>query len=243
MNLLRALIDIIYPPRCAVCRRFLEKPAGGLTALCRACADRFVPIRPPHCPVCGKPFSSGPPENRHCGACLKKRPAYAAARAPYLYEGVLMEAVHRFKYGHRSALARDLGPLLSRFAADWPGARRADVILPVPLHPKRLRERGFNQSLLLARHVAAALETPLDYLSLRRTRYTRPQAGLGKKERRKNVRRAFRVVDPGKIAGKTLLVVDDVATTGNTLDECAGALLRAGGEKVYCLVLAKAGTG
>ena len=112
-------------------------------------------------------------------------------------------------------------------------------MMPVPLHPRRLRERDFNQSLLLARYVASLLGAELDFLSLRRIRYTQPQTGLKRDERRKNVRRAFQIVDREVVKGRTILLVDDVATTGNTLNECARTLKRSGAEKVFCLTLAR----
>jgi ComF family protein len=112
-------------------------------------------------------------------------------------------------------------------------------MIPVPLHPKRLRERGFNQSLLLARNVASSLGTELDFLSLRRIRYTQPQTGLKSDERRKNVSRAFELKDRKCVKGRTVILVDDVATTGNTLNECARVLRRSGCARVFCLVLAR----
>jgi len=171
---------------------------------------------------------------------LRKRPFYDAAAAPFLYEGSLMRAIHLFKYEAKSSLAGSLGSMLAEFAGTWSKPGHSFLIVPVPLHSKRLRERGFNQSLLLARHVAEHLGAQIDFLSLRRVRYTTPQTGLGKKERRKNVRKAFQVLEPAVFKGKTVLLVDDVATTGNTLDECARVLKRSGCEKVYCLTLARA---
>jgi ComF family protein len=173
---------------------------------------------------------------------LRKRPFYEAAAAPYLYEGSLMTAIHHYKYGPKSSLASSLGPLLARFAEGWIKNSDGLLTMPVPLHPKRLRERGFNQSLLLARHVAGRLQSELDFLSLRRVRYTLPQTGLGKDERRKNVRGAFELREPEMVKGKTILLVDDVSTTGNTLNECARVLKKAGCKKVLCLVLARAGS-
>jgi len=161
--------------------------------------------------------------------------------APYLYEANLMTAIHQFKYGGKTYLADSLGPLMGSFALDWINKTDGLLIIPVPLHPKRLRERGFNQSLILARHVAAFLGAELDYLSLRRIRYTPPQTGLDSNERRKNVRRAFELPDRKLVKGRTIILVDDVSTTGNTLNECARVLKRAGSEKVFCLVLARTG--
>jgi ComF family protein len=114
--------------------------------------------------------------------------------------------------------------------------------MPVPLHPKRLRERGFNQSLLLAERVAAALNADLDFSSLKRIRYTQPQTELGSEERKKNVRKAFGVSEREAVKGRAVLLVDDVATTGSTLNECARTLKRAGCRHVFCLVLARTST-
>ncbi len=245
MNLFKSFIDIIYPPRCPICGDFLlnEKMASedGSTLLCRDCLADFEKVTSPVCSVCGMPFVSREGEDHVCEECLRKRPFYEAARAPYLYEGTIMEAIHQFKYGKKSFLADSLGPLLAQFAHSWLAKSNEYVTIPVPLHAKRLRERGFNQSLLLARHVSERLNTELDFLSLRRIRYTSPQTGLGKKERRKNVKRAFKVVTPEAVEGKTVLLVDDVFTTGNTLNECTRALKKSGCNKIFCLVLARAG--
>jgi ComF family protein len=150
-----------------------------------------------------------------------------------------MEAIHQFKYAGKAHMAESLGPLLVSFARGWLNTIDDCLTIPVPLHPKRLRERGFNQSLLLARHVASSLGAELDFLSLRRIRYTQPQTGLKSDERRKNVSRAFEFMNHGSVKGRTVILVDDVATTGNTLNECARVLRRSGCDSVFCLVLAR----
>ena len=238
MSLLGKLMDIIYPPRCPICQEFIwdEHP------FCETCFFDFRIIHSPFCPICGRPFHSQTEDNHPCEDCLRKRPLYEAAAAPYLYEGSLMTAIHQYKYSPKSSLASSLGPLLAHFAEGWVKNFDRLLIMPVPLHQKRLRERGFNQSLLLARHVAGRLHSELDFLSLRRVRYTLPQTGLGKDERRKNVRGAFQLKDLEIVRGKTILLVDDVSTTGNTLNECARVLKKAGCKKVFCLVLARAGS-
>ncbi len=177
-----------------------------------------------------------------CEDCIKKTPFYRSINAMYLYEGALMKAVHRLKYGAKSYLADSLGPILARFAETCMVNTEGLLTIPVPLHPKKLRERGFNQSLLLARHVARHLGTELDFLSLRRVKYRLPQAGLGKEARRKNVLGAFRMENQDVLKGKSVLLVDDVATTGSTLNECARVLVQVGCENVDCLVLARTGT-
>lgn len=243
MKILKQLMDLIYPPRCPVCGTFLEEdqvPGGHADLrLCEPCFMAFSEIRSPFCPICRRPFGDGIQENHVCEDCLRKRPFFEAVGAPYLYEGRLMEAIHLFKYGGKTHLADSMGILLTSFAGRWLKRRDRLLMMPIPLHPKRLRERGFNQSLLLARHVASRMGMELDYLSLRRVRYTLPQAGLKSEERRKNVRKAFELRDPGAVKGRTVILVDDVATTGSTLNECARILRRAGAEKVLCLVLAR----
>jgi len=247
MNLLSRLMDLIYPPRCGVCHAFLREDGvnheGREMDLCGPCFSSFVEAASPLCPFCGRPFGSGGGEDHACEDCLAARPSFDIARAPYIYEGLLMTAIHELKYARKTHLARSLGPLLASYAARWLG-NPADklLVMPVPLHPRKLRQRGFNQSLLLARHVASRLEADLDYLSLRRTRFTQPQTRLTSDERKKNVRRAFGVVEPTGLKGRAVLLIDDVATTGSTLNECARVLKKAGVKEVYGLVLARTAT-
>jgi ComF family protein len=246
MNTFSRLMDLIYPPRCGVCHAFLREDGvnyeGEELDLCRSCFDSFVEAASPLCPFCGRPFSSGGGKDHVCADCLATPPSFEIARALYIYEGLLMTAVHEFKYSRKSSLARSLGPLLASYAAKWLGKYEGVLVMPVPLHPKRLRQRNFNQSLLLARPVASRLNADLDCLSLRRTRFTQPQARLTSDERKKNVRKAFAVVEPNGLKGRRVLLVDDVATTGSTLNECAGALKKAGVKEVFCLVLARTAT-
>ena len=243
MSLFARLLDVIYPPRCAVCGLFLDgdpearNERGGL--LCGSCLEGFRPVRSPRCTVCGIPFPSAAGGEHLCGECIRKPPRYDAARAPYLYAGTLLEALRLFKYGRKSLLGPALGGLLARFAREWLAEPQDLLVLPVPLHPRKVRERGFNQSLLLAQPVARELQSRLDFRCLKRVRYTAPQTGLGKEERRRNVRNAFEVAAPGAVDGHAVLLIDDVYTTGNTLNECARVLRKAGCRQVLCLTLAR----
>ena len=236
------LIDIIYPPRCRICRTFLRGGEGSRDQqthpVCRTCFNNFTEITSPHCSICRRPFHGTIEDDHPCEACLRDEPFYDRLGAPYLYDGGVMEAIHALKYGGRTSLVDAVGPLLVSFAEDWLD-QDDGIIMPVPLHPKRLRERGFNQSLLLAREVASGTGRELDYLSLQRTRYTKPQTGLKSDDRRKNVRGAFGLTDRINMKNRSVILVDDVATTGNTLNECARILKKAGCKKVLCLVLAR----
>lgn len=239
MSLFAKFIDIIYPPRCHVCSIFLADQEYDIPYLCKDCLHDFARIRRPFCPLCGVPFKSVTGESHLCEACLRKRPSYDSLSAPFLYRGRIMDAVHQLKYGGKTHLAVSLGKLLAAHAMERFGKTDNVLIMPVPLHPKKLRERGFNQSLLLSKMVRLALNLELDFLSLRRIRYTKPQTGLKREERRKNVRRAFRLLPLKSLKGKTVILVDDVATTGSTLNECGRVLKRSGCDRVFCLVLAR----
>lgn len=243
VRLFKPFIDLIYPPRCAICQEFLWKERAKKDQrellFCRPCFDSFSEITSPLCTVCGRPFASKVEEDHPCEDCLRKRYFYDMVRAPYLYEGGLMEVIHQFKYGGRTHLADSLGLLLASFVKEWMETTPEFLTIPVPLHPKRLYEREFNQSLLLARHVTSLLGMELDFLSLRRIRYTRPQTGLTSEERKRNVRKAFEITNREAVKGRIVLLVDDVTTTGSTLNECARVLKRAGAERVFGLVLAR----
>jgi len=243
MKILNQFIDLIYPPRCPICGDFhLDREADSEWLgfpVCRPCLDDFIEITHPCCSICRRPFESWVESDHPCEDCMRKWPFYRRVIVPYLYEGTLMSAIHQFKYEGKDFLSRSLGPLLSSFTSKELNGKKDLLVMPVPLHPKRLRERGFNQSLLLARYITAESDLDLDFLSLRRIRYTQPQIGLKKDERRKNVRKAFGLMHPKVVKGRTVLLVDDVTTTGNTLNECARILHRAGAKDIYCAVLAR----
>jgi len=245
MTFLSQLIDIIYPPRCAICTRFLWKnPLVRETCspfCCTHCLSDFRPLVSPMCPICGQPFPSQVMEDHPCEDCLKKRPFYDAAWAPYRYEGAMLTGIHRLKYAAKNVVADAFGPLLARFAERRLDPSKHLLIMPVPLHPRRLRERGFNQSQLLAAHVSRTLHMDLDFLSLRRIRYTPAQVSLAKKDRRHNVLGAFELINSDVVNGRSVLLVDDVVTTGSTLNECARILRQGGAKEVFGLSLARAG--
>lgn len=241
MKFLSQLIDIVYPPRCHICSRFLsadERPPSSYY-LCNNCLAGLTPITHPICTICGHPFLTSIGQDHLCENCLRKKPWYDFLRSPYLYSGPLMESIQRFKYNSETHLTSSLGELLSNFAREWIPNPKDFLIVPVPLHRCRLRERGFNQSLLLARVLSSDLGAPLDYLSLIRKRNTRAQTGLKKEERKKNVKDAFSITYPLIIKNKKIILVDDVFTTGYTLNECSRTLKKSGATTIICLTLAR----
>ena len=202
---------------------------GGGEILCRACADDLPPLPSPRCPCCALPTAAG----ELCGRCLAHPPHYDRTLAAFNYGFPLDKLIQSFKYGHRLALAAYLGRELARLAPDV----AADLIVPLPLHPSRLRERGFNQALELARPVAATLGLPLDSRICTRIRHTPAQAGLPWKKREQNIRGAFHCARD--LSGRRILLVDDVMTTGASLDECARTLKLHGASEVVLLVVAR----
>jgi ComF family protein len=236
--MLAALLDLLFPPACAACDSRLRASAPG--AFCAPCAESLEPLLPPYCTRCGEPFGGEGPSHP-CLRCLRKPPAFDLARAPFVYGGALREAIHRYKYGGAWDLGRHLAPLVAPGAPDL-DPRGFDLVVPVPLHPRRLAERGFDQAVPLARAVARESDLPLRPRALRRLRATAPQAGLVGEARRANVRGAFAVARPSEVAGRRVLLLDDVVTTGATARACARALREAGARAVGVLSLARTGS-
>jgi ComF family protein len=269
---LNIFLDAVFPPKCIVCNRLfkpttkelgigqLPNDATEITDLfaesyrlltffcCSDCVTAFAAISSPMCTCCGIPFKSRQDEDHLCGDCISSPKKFRMARAAMAYDQQLMAVIHRFKYAAKTQLARPLGGLmLSVFMRQWDGGK-VDLILPVPLHPQKIRSRGFNQSYLLIRgwkavakamHIALSdIPIPTDVIT--RSKATVPQTGLGRRQRLKNVKGVFSLRFPEKIYGKKVLLVDDVYTTGATVNECARLLLKFGAVQVDVLTLARA---
>ncbi len=234
----KAFLDILFPPLCHVCRCYLSNPTD--IHLCDGCREKILAVCSPLCPICGVPFATENGIDHPCGHCLTNRRPFDGARAAARFEGPLQELIHRFKYGKKIHLSRPLGLLTAAALGDFPPALSANFIIPVPLHRKRLRERGFNQSQLIGQVLAKRWGIPLSVHNLRRIRWTDPQTGLSAAERERNIRGAFAVVAPDRLVGKRLLLVDDVYTTGSTVTECAKTLRQSGAKEVYVVTVARA---
>lgn len=236
-TLLDSLLDLLFPPLCHLCRCHL--PSAGELHLCPACFERLSLIRSPHCTICGIPFEGAGIDHR-CGACCSAPPHFDSARAPYRYDGGIKELLHNFKYTPRPLLRKPLALLITNALTEHVRALAVDVIVPVPLHSKRLRQRGFNQAVLLGERLAAAWQIPMQRELLRRIRWTEPQVNLSAEERRVNVKGAFELHDRGDVAGRMVLLVDDVFTTGSTANECSRVLKAAGAREVHSVTVARA---
>ena len=226
---------LLFPRHCPGCDAKVEGEAGpsGMR-LCRACLADLIPISDPFCEVCGEPFEGAISSRFRCGNCAYRKFHFDFAIAGYRSLGQARELVHAFKYSKRIALRRQLGEMLLRGFED----RRVDLpgdgglLVPVPLHPRRKRERGFNQAEELARVASGALHLPV-VDALVRLRYTETQVHMQRSQRLHNMRGAVglrRIVrGQGKLAGATVYLVDDVLTTGATAQECARVLKKHGG--------------
>ncbi len=233
-----ALWYAVLPDWCVGCRAPLS--THRVPFWCEACWGSLIPLRGPQCPRCGIPFSS-PMTLIHspayqCQTCRMSKPAYERALSLYPYASPLREAIHRFKYGRTLAMGRVLAQLMIQAL---PESIEVDIVVPVPLAPARLREREYNQSLILALEVARALRRPVADSVLWRQREGTPQTALPRRARLRNLRRAFTVIDTAPIREKRILLIDDVLTTGTTLNECAKALRKAGSGPVTALTLAR----
>lgn len=234
-RLLADLVDFLYPPSCFACRTNTR-----IDGLCLSCAGQLRPVRAPQCNICGLPYASQADTSRPCARCLAKTPSYRSARSCLIYDTTspLAALIRRFKYDRDVGLAPILASLLLRHL---PALYPFDLILPVPLHRERLGWRGFNQAVLLGRRLSRHTRKPLLLRSLVRQRATRPQVELGEADRLHNVRDAFAVSDPDLVDRRRILLIDDVFTTGATVDECARTLRRAGAIQVDVLTLARTG--
>ena len=241
--MIRYLINFIFPPRCAACDvRFPLHSRDRVCATCRAGVER---LREPLCHTCGVPIevTAEVESLGSCRDCTASPPHFTTARAVARYRSseedhaALPSIIRRHKYGRDQALTHALAEFLDD---PMPLAENDyDLVIPVPLHAARLRWRGFNQAALLAATVARRLGRPLDVGALTRLRATAPQTAQDRRERHRNVRDAFTVQRPARIANRRVLLVDDVMTTGSTVDECARTLLAAGARRVDVLALAR----
>ncbi|UCD83634.1 MAG: ComF family protein [Deltaproteobacteria bacterium] len=237
-QLLSAIIDLIFPPCCPICKHLGE--ISSSQRLCPQCQGDIKLIISPLCTICGLPFTANEGEDHLCGNCLTEKRYFTVARAVGVYQGTLQKAIPMFKYRMNTPLTKTLGDILITNCEKLLNPYAYDLLIPVPLHRSRLRERGFNQALILAREVENKIHLPLDYLNLQRIRDTQPQTSLKEKERKKNVRGAFRLREERKVKDKRILLVDDVYTTGATVNECSRVLKRAGTKRVDVLTLARA---
>ena len=220
----KSFVQLLLPQNCLLCDAH-----SGKSLICTACTADLPRFHTPACPICALPS----PQGEICGQCLKHPPTFDATRAAFIYDFPLDALVKTLKYGGHLAVAEFLaGEML-----DAAPTSRPDLLVPMPLHPQRLKERGFNQSLEIARKLSQAWGIPLVTAGIIRTRHNEPQASLPLAKRAANVRGIFTV--SGDFKGKSILLVDDIMTSGASLNELAKTLKKAGAVRVECCVAAR----
>ncbi|MBI5873029.1 MAG: ComF family protein [Candidatus Omnitrophica bacterium] len=236
-------IDILFPKTCHICSKDLkDRKMAFDDYICSACTQQMRQTTVACCRLCGAGLiTEHELKDLRCHACAKSGPSYQKLLCCYIYEGATKELIHRFKYENRPYLAKTVSRLMQKILCEIGGsiAQKTDVVVPIPLHPTRQREREFNQSELIAKELCISLRKPL-VPAIKRTRHTQPQVTLEKDERLKNLSGAFSAFEPSRVKGKHCLLIDDVVTTTATVREASSALKEQGGAlSVSVLAFAK----
>jgi len=236
------LLNFIFPLDCKICEKPIRESKGY--SICEDCFKTIELIEQPYCVKCGKPLIPTVffKQNRKilCLDCKRKKYSFEFSRSTGVYDKVLKKCIHLFKYYGEKKLAKPLGKLMvDSLVKNDEFKKKIDLIIPVPLHGNDLKKRGFNQSVLLGKVIGDYLSIPVGESVLIKKKITLFQVNLSKKERKKNILRAFSVEKPEEIKGKNILILDDVFTTGATIEECAKELMKARTKNIFVLTLAR----
>lgn len=231
---LNKIIEIMYPYTCPICGKITNKIDGKYQRICNECAMKLHYIKSPRCLVCGKPLDDEDAEL--CFDCHKTKHSYIQGTGVWTYTDEIKNSIYAFKYHNRRInkffYADEIVGKCGKIIRNWD----ADVLIPIPLHKSKLRMRGYNQAELIAQELAVRLEIPVDDHLISRNRKTVPQKELDDIGREKNVENAFKI-ESNSVKYKKVILVDDIYTTGTTIDACAKILLAAGAEKIYYVSL------
>lgn len=225
-------IDLLFPPRCPVCRDILTAEQGKIHDACR---KKLKFVSEPICMLCGKPIDEQ--EKEYCGDCLKRRHYFDGGRAVWIYEQYIRQSIVWYKYKHCKEFADYYIMELYDSLEEWLYHIQPEVIIPVPLNKKKLKLRGYNQAQLLAQRLGDKLHCPVNAELLLRSHWTEPQKSLTPVQRYENLKKAFSLCENKKINVDRVLLVDDIYTTGSTIDACAHLLKSYGAGKVYFVAL------
>lgn len=228
MNLFDKCLGILYPQTCCFCGKVSK------SHICRECAKKVSYIQEPVCKKCGKPIRYE--EKEFCGDCSEREWHYEQGRSVWLHTGIVRRSIYQFKYHNRRIYGRFYAEELFRIYGEMLRKWQIDVIIPIPLHPNRRRKRGYNQAEIVAAHLGKLTGISVDTKSVIRVQNTKPQKELSHKDRNKNLRSAFRITRHWN-KGKNVLLIDDIYTTGSTIDSVAKVLKENGAHKVWFLTI------
>ena len=226
------VLDFIYPARCPVCDDVLP---AGMHGICAGCHTYIQYIREPRCMRCGKPLEE---DEEFCGDCRDNSRSFEAGRALFVYDGIMQESMARFKYSSRREYGAVYAEELYRHYGSWVKQTGAGMLVPVPVHPARYRRRGYNQAEILARHFGKLSGLPVGTEMIARMKDTRPQKELSAGERKRNLAGAFSVgrqVRELNQIPECVIIMDDIYTTGSTMEACSAVLKETGIRRIYFL--------
>ncbi|MDG1288059.1 MAG: ComF family protein [Rickettsiales bacterium] len=236
MQVLRQSLNLLFPPQCGLCREMVGENGG----VCSDCWQKLNFISAPFCSHCGYPHEFDMGQGAQCAACMETTPEYHGHRSVLHFDDASKRLIHDLKYYDKPLMLDTFARWMAQASPEWIDLDEA-LLVPVPIHRWRLLKRKYNQSALLAKRLASLQEMHVGYNILTRIKNNPPQASLPRKERLKNLSGAF-AVNPKKreaIKGRTIILIDDVMTTGATINACAKQLKKAGSGRVYCLTLAR----
>lgn len=227
------LLDLIYPPRCIFCTTII--PIQQEKGICNKCKKSLPFIEGKACQKCGKPIQDLKGRTI-CFDCVKTSPIYERGWSVFIYEGMVKETIYRFKYGGHREYAKYLGHLMTKRIKSEE-LLEVDLIIPIPIHINRKRKRGYNQAEELAKVVSKELGIPMDTSIITRIKDTKPQSGLSIVQRQNNIKKAFQIKDKINLEQMKILLVDDIYTTGTTINYCSTLLKKRGAKEIYFLSL------
>lgn len=235
-KLYNSILDLLFPEEgiCFCCDQYDEEVKED--HICNDCRDKLIFINEDKCPVCGKPTYKGYSSSR-CSYCANKTFYFTKALAPLEFSGLIRKTIYKYKYESKPYIYKSFGEVMLR-ALEKENIGNIDYIVPVPLHRARKAERGYNQAELLARHISLKLGIPLERNSLRRVKATKIQNKLARHEREQNIKDAFKIRDIRVFKDKRILLVDDIFTTGSTVNECSRILKEGGAAEVFVITIA-----
>lgn len=234
--MLGAIINLLYPAICRVCSKKINRLNQNI---CNGCINKIKERLPPFCIKCGKQLNGHPELTAECCDCKNENPYFDRAWSACYYEGVLKELIHDFKYKKITALSTDFTTLITDFMKKYNIARNCHLVIPVPMHPRRLFKREINHSDILAKNIAKELNIRYSNRILKKIKDTPVQSTLKRHERIKNLSSSFSFKNSSLVRGKNILIVDDLFTTGSTVNECARVLKDAGAESIEVITLAR----
>lgn len=223
--------NLIYPGRCVLCDAVL---AGKEKDVCRLCGPKLQIITQPYCMKCGKALNKQ--EDEYCNDCLLHPHMYEQGRSLLVYDGIIKKSLYRFKYAGRKEYAKAYSHLAEQYLGDYINEIQPDALIPVPLHKKRYQKRGYNQSEVFARELGAGMGIPVVSKMVERVKNTLPQKELDRSDRQNNLKKAFKI-NRNDVKLNTIIIIDDIYTTGSTIDALAATLKEAGVQKIFFLTI------